>query len=57
MSPCATSKRDDLLEHPEEAFSYYFHEGVHKVVCEQKHMGSRAVVVICRDADWMSLRR
>jgi len=51
MSPCATSKRDDLLEHPEEAFAYYFHEGVHKVVCEQKHMGSRAVVVICRDAD------
>jgi protein phosphatase len=26
-------------------------EGVRKVVCEQKHMGSRAVVVICRDAD------
>ncbi|HZQ21001.1 MAG TPA: polynucleotide kinase-phosphatase [Terriglobales bacterium] len=51
MSPCATSKRDDLLEHPEEAFAYYFHEGVHKVVCEQKHMGSRAVVVICRDTD------
>jgi protein phosphatase len=51
MSPCATSKRDDLLEHPEEAFAYYFHEKVHKVVCEQKHMGSRAVVVICRDAD------
>jgi protein phosphatase len=51
MSPCATSKRDDLLEHPEEAFAYYFHEGVHKVVCEQKHMGSRAVVVACRDSD------
>ena len=51
MSPCATSKRDGLLEHPEEAFSYYLHEGVHKVVCEQKHMGSRAVAVICRDAD------
>jgi protein phosphatase len=51
MSPCATSKRDDLLEHPEEAFAYYFHEGVHKVVCQQKHMGSRAVLVICRDAD------
>lgn len=51
MSPCATSKRDDLLEHPEEAFAYYFHEGVHKVVCEQKHMGSRAVVVVCRDND------
>src|SRR6266700_3841261 len=51
MSPCATSKRDDILEHPEEPFSYYFHEGVHKVVCEQKHMGSRAVVVVCREAD------
>ena len=51
MSPCETSKRDGLLEHPEEAFAYYLHEGVHKVVCEQKHMGSRAVVVICRDAD------
>jgi protein phosphatase len=51
MSPSATSARDGLLEHPEEAFAYYLHEGVHKVVCEQKHMGSRAVVVICRDED------
>ena len=51
MSPCETSRRDGLLEHPEDAFAYYLHEGVHKVVCEQKHMGSRAVVVICRDAD------
>src|SRR5262245_41578321 len=51
MSPCETSKRDGLLEHPEEAFAYYLQEGVPKVVCEQKHMGSRAVVVVCRDAD------
>jgi protein phosphatase len=51
MSPCETSKRDGLLEHPDEAFAYYLHEGVHKVVCEQKHMGSRAVVILCRDAD------
>ena len=51
MSPCETSRREGLLEHPEEAFAYYLHEGVHKVVCEQKHMGSRAVVIACRDAD------
>ena len=51
MSPCETSKHADLLEHPEEAFSYYRHEGIHRVICEQKHMGSRAVVVICRDAE------
>ncbi|HXP43008.1 MAG TPA: polynucleotide kinase-phosphatase, partial [Candidatus Acidoferrales bacterium] len=36
MSPCETSRRDGLLEHPEDAFAYYLHEGVHKVVCEQK---------------------
>src|SRR6266571_2335301 len=51
MSPCETSKRDGLLEHPEDAFAHYLHEGAHKVVCQQKHMGSRAVVVVCRDAD------
>lgn len=51
MSPCETSRRPDLLEHPEEAFAYYRHEGVSKVVCEQKHMGSRAVVIVCRDED------
>ncbi len=49
MSPSETSKLPDLLEHPQEAFAYYRHEGIPRVVCEQKHMGSRAVVVICRD--------
>ena len=38
-----------LLEHPQEAFAYYRHEGVPQVICEQKHMGSRAVVILCRD--------
>src|SRR5207237_7805996 len=51
MSPCETSKREAVLEHPEEAFAYYLHADVHKVVCLQKHMGSRAVAVVCRDAD------
>jgi protein phosphatase len=49
MSPTATSDRDGLLEHPQEAFSSYRAGGVERVVCEEKHMGSRAVVVICRD--------
>ncbi|MGA2850127.1 MAG: polynucleotide kinase-phosphatase [Terracidiphilus sp.] len=49
MSPCETSKLPDLLEHPQEAFAYYRHEGIPRVICEQKHMGSRAVVVVCRD--------
>ena len=51
MSPCETSQSPDLLEHPAEAFSYYRHQGVARVVCEEKHMGSRAVVVVCRDED------
>ncbi|HJQ40515.1 MAG TPA: polynucleotide kinase-phosphatase [Thermoanaerobaculia bacterium] len=51
MSPCETTSREGLLEHPDEAFAYYRAEGVAKVVCEEKHMGSRAVVIVCRDED------
>ncbi|MEM9083241.1 MAG: polynucleotide kinase-phosphatase [Planctomycetota bacterium] len=51
MSPCETSDRDGLLEHPAEAFDYYRSRGIAEVVCEEKHMGSRAVVVVCRDED------
>jgi polynucleotide kinase-phosphatase len=51
MSPVETSRAPDLLEHPAEAWAYYRAEGVPRVVCEEKHMGSRAVVVLCRDAD------
>jgi protein phosphatase len=49
MSPTETSNEPGLLEHPAEAFSYYRNEGVPRVICEEKHMGSRAVVVVCRD--------
>jgi protein phosphatase len=49
MSPSETTKAPGLLEHPAEAFAYYRREGVARVVCEEKHMGSRAVVVVCRD--------
>jgi protein phosphatase len=49
MSPSETSMLPGLLEHPLEAFAYYRHEGVPRVICEQKHMGSRAVVIVCRD--------
>jgi hypothetical protein len=48
MSPCETSRGPGLLEHPAEGFAHYRAEGAPRVVCEQKHMGSRAVVV-CRD--------
>lgn len=47
MSPCETSPIDNYLEHPLEAFAYYRNRGVQNVVCEKKHMGSRAVIVLC----------
>ena len=51
MSPSETTREPGLLEHPAEAFAYFRHAGVPQVVCQQKHMGSRAVVIICRDED------
>jgi protein phosphatase len=49
MAPAETSKEPGLLEHPAEAFSYFKTQGVQSVVCEEKHMGSRAVVIACHD--------
>lgn len=51
MAPTATSSVAGYLEHPEEAFAQYAADGVARVVCEEKHMGSRAVALVCRDAD------
>ena len=49
MAPTATSARPDALEYPEEAFAEFRASGVAHVVCECKHMGSRAIAVVCRD--------
>ncbi|NLU71925.1 polynucleotide kinase-phosphatase [Streptomyces sp. HNM0575] len=51
MAPCATSSEEGFLEHPREAFAAYRADGVGELVCEEKHMGSRAVAVVCRDAE------
>ncbi|MEM1094055.1 MAG: polynucleotide kinase-phosphatase [Bacteroidota bacterium] len=51
MSPPASSTQPGLLEHPQEAFDYFRKEGVAEVLCEEKHMGSRAVVIVCRTAE------
>src|SRR6516164_6608331 len=49
MSPSETSRSPGFLERPEEALDYFRRMGVETVVCEEKHMGSRAVVVITQD--------
>lgn len=51
MSPVETSEREGWLERPEEAFAFYRARGQAEVVLQEKHMGSRAVVALCRDAD------
>ena len=48
MSPVATSSLPGYLEHPAEAFSAYSRDDVAQVICEEKHMGSRAVLLVCR---------
>ncbi|MEW1956282.1 polynucleotide kinase-phosphatase [Kineococcus sp. NPDC059986] len=48
-APVPTSRRQGVLEHPDEAFAAYAADGVTDVLCEEKHMGSRALALVCRD--------
>ncbi|HEY5856916.1 MAG TPA: polynucleotide kinase-phosphatase, partial [Aldersonia sp.] len=50
MAPPATSNLDGYLEHPAQALAEFAAAGVTEIVCEEKHMGSRAIVVLARDA-------
>jgi protein phosphatase len=56
MSPAETSPLPGLLEHPAEAFAYYRDHGIPRVICQEKHMGSRAVLVVCRDTETAARR-
>jgi protein phosphatase len=51
MSPSETSRRDGYLEYPDEAFTYFRSNGIPQVICEEKHMGSRAVVIVCANEE------
>lgn len=49
MAPVPTAASPMLLEHPAEAFAFFRGSGIDQVVCQEKHMGTRAVAVLCRD--------
>lgn len=51
MSPVDSSPREGFLEHPDQAFDYFAAHGVDRVICQEKHMGSRAVVRVTRQGD------
>lgn len=50
MSPSETSTLPDFLEYPTEAFDYFKRMGLIRVICEKKHMGSRAILIVARNA-------
>ena len=56
MAPCDASTKDGLLEHPAEAFGHFRARGVRKVTCQEKHMGSRAVVIVAKTREAARLR-
>lgn len=56
MSPSETSSLPDFLEHPRETFEYFANREVRQVVCEEKHMGSRTVVVVGKDKEAIAKR-
>ncbi|MDX9973975.1 MAG: polynucleotide kinase-phosphatase, partial [FCB group bacterium] len=51
MSPSETASEEGYLEYPREAFDHFRSAQVGQVVCQEKHMGSRTVVIVCRNED------
>ena len=51
MSPSETSKRDGLLGASRRGIRLLPTMAWPSVVVEQKHMGSRAIVIVCRDEE------
>ncbi|MEL6184863.1 MAG: polynucleotide kinase-phosphatase [Myxococcota bacterium] len=56
MSPSTASASGEYLEHPRESFAYFRENGVGRVMCQEKHMGSRAILVVLREDD-VAVRR
>ena len=51
MAPPQSPDEGRYLEHPRQALEHYRHHGVTRIVCEKKHMGSRAIVIAGRDEE------
>lgn len=51
MAACPTALSGPYLEHPEQALDHYANRGIRRIVAEEKHMGSRALLVVTRSAD------
>ena len=49
MAACPTASEGPFLEHPEQAMDHYSGRGITDLVVEEKHMGSRALLVVAKD--------
>lgn len=49
VSPTRTSSRPDLLEHTDDAVEYYLENRISEIILQEKHMGSRGVLIVARD--------
>ncbi|MBX2856118.1 MAG: polynucleotide kinase-phosphatase [Rhodobacteraceae bacterium] len=49
MAACPTAPEGPFLERPEQALAFYAKRGATTLVAEEKHMGSRALIVVCRN--------
>ena len=49
MAPSDTAAEGEFLEHPRETFAHFRGQGIPRLICQEKHMGSRAVILLCRD--------
>lgn len=56
MAPCATAPEGPYLEYPTQALDFFAERGISEVVAEEKHMGSRALIVVARDQDAAATR-
>lgn len=54
MSPPRSAAREGFLEHPDEAIADYRKQGITELICEEKHMGSRGVILLTRNPDRFS---
>ena len=50
MAACPTATEGPFLERPEQAMDHYASRGVTDLVVEEKHMGSRALLVVAKNA-------
>ncbi len=56
MAPVATATDGPQLERPAEAFDYFQRQDSGTVVCQEKHMGSRALAIIGRSPEALEKR-